>query len=100
MEFNNPPGESAAHHGNITNVIDKAVDETQVKLRIGILGTRGIPNQYGGFEQFAEYLSAGLSLKGHDVYVYNSHNHFYQAKLWNNVHIIHCFDPSHRIGTF
>ena len=25
-------------------------------LRIGILGTRGIPNQYGGFEQVAEYL--------------------------------------------
>jgi hypothetical protein len=29
-------------------------------MKIGILGTRGIPNQYGGFEQLAEYLSVGL----------------------------------------
>jgi len=29
-------------------------------MRIGIIGTRGIPNNYGGFEQFAEYLSVGL----------------------------------------
>ena len=70
------------------------------KLRIGILGTRGIPNQYGGFEQFAEYLSAGLTLRGHEVFVYNSHNHFYQARLWNNVHIVHCYDPSKLFGTF
>jgi hypothetical protein len=23
--------------------------------KIGIIGTRGIPNQYGGFEQFAQF---------------------------------------------
>jgi hypothetical protein len=28
-------------------------------MRIAILGTRGIPNNYGGFEQCAEYLSVG-----------------------------------------
>ncbi len=33
------------------------------KLKIGILGTRGIPNHYGGFEQFAEHLSQGLVRK-------------------------------------
>ncbi|MEP7374665.1 MAG: DUF1972 domain-containing protein [Chitinophagaceae bacterium] len=69
------------------------------KLRIGILGTRGIPNHYGGFEQFAEYLSAGLSLRGHEVYVYNSSRHPYQQTEWNGVQIIHCTDPEHRIGT-
>ena len=42
-------------------------------MRIAILGTRGIPNNYGGFEQFAEYLALGLVKKGHDVTVYNSH---------------------------
>ena len=26
-------------------------------MKIAILGTRGIPNNYGGFEQFAEYLA-------------------------------------------
>jgi Glycosyltransferase len=69
-------------------------------LRIAILGTRGIPNHYGGFEQFAEYLSAGLAAKGHEVYVYNSHKHPYQLKFWKNVHIIHCFDPEFRLGSF
>ncbi len=32
----------------------------KMNLRIGILGTRGIPNNYGGFEYFAEHLSQGL----------------------------------------
>lgn len=42
-------------------------------MKIAILGTRGIPNNYGGFEQFAEYLSVGLVEKGHDVTVYSPH---------------------------
>src|SRR5688572_6904618 len=70
------------------------------KLRIGILGTRGIPNHYGGFEQFAEYLSSGLSQRGHEVYVYNSSEHPYQEKEWNGVQIIHCADPELKLGTF
>ncbi len=39
-------------------------------MRIGILGTRGIPACYGGFETLAEELSAGLAARGHDVTVY------------------------------
>ena len=35
-----------------------------MKEKIAIIGTRGIPNNYGGFEQFAEYLSVGLVDKG------------------------------------
>lgn len=69
-------------------------------LRIGILGTRGIPNHYGGFEQFAEYLSTGLVAKGHEVFVYNSHNHPYNSDTWNNVQLIHCYDPEHQLGSF
>lgn len=68
-------------------------------LRIGILGTRGIPNRYGGFEQCAEYLAAGLVKKGHNVWVYNSHDHEYQQDRWNGVNIIHCYDPEKKIGT-
>lgn len=68
-------------------------------LKIGILGTRGIPNRYGGFEQCAEYLAAGLVAKGHRVWVYNSHDHEYQDKTWNGVNIIHCYDPEYKIGT-
>src|ERR1700761_6832335 len=68
-------------------------------MKIGILGTRGIPNRYGGFEQCAEYLALGLTARGHEVWVYNAHNHEYRASTWNGVNIIHCNDPEHKMGT-
>ena len=39
-------------------------------MRIAILGTRGIPANYGGFETFAEHLSTRLVARGHKVTVY------------------------------
>ena len=39
-------------------------------MRIAILGTRGIPANYGGFETFAQELSTRLVQRGHDVTVY------------------------------
>ncbi|HLV01514.1 MAG TPA: DUF1972 domain-containing protein [Acidobacteriota bacterium] len=41
-----------------------------MKLEIAILGTRGIPANYGGFETFAEELSVRLVERGHSVTVY------------------------------
>lgn len=38
--------------------------------RIGIIGTRGIPARYGGFETLAEELSVRLVERGHEVWVY------------------------------
>ena len=38
-----------------------------MKLKVAILGMRGIPNYYGGFEHIAEYVSAGLVNKGYDI---------------------------------
>ena len=70
-----------------------------MKLRIGILGTRGIPNRYGGFEQFATHLSKGLVEMGHSVSVYNSHKHPFTENNWFGVEIIHCFDPEYLAGT-
>jgi glycosyltransferase involved in cell wall biosynthesis len=68
-------------------------------MRIAIMGSRGIPNQYGGFEQFAANAAPALVNKGHEVYAYNSSMHPYKGKTWKNVHIIHCYDPEERIGT-
>jgi glycosyltransferase involved in cell wall biosynthesis len=68
-------------------------------LRIAILGTRGVPNHYGGFEHIAGHLSRGLVQKGHDVTVYNSSRHPYKEDKWHGVHIIHCYDPENLIGT-
>ena len=39
-------------------------------MKIAILGTRGIPARYGGFETFAEQLSKRLADRGHQVTVY------------------------------
>ena len=39
-------------------------------MRIALLGTRGIPANYGGFETFAEELSTRLVRRGHQVTVY------------------------------
>jgi glycosyltransferase involved in cell wall biosynthesis len=69
-----------------------------MKLRIAILGTRGIPNHYGGFEHISEHVSAGLVKRGHAVTVYNSHNHPYQEKYWQGVEIRHCYDPEYLLG--
>lgn len=68
-------------------------------MKVAILGTRGIPNYHGGFEQFAEYFSCYLVKKGHEVTVYNSSNHPYQKAIYKGVKIIHCFDPEEKIGT-
>lgn len=42
-------------------------------LRIALLGTRGIPAAYGGFETFAEEISTRLVARGHSVTVYCRH---------------------------
>jgi len=39
-------------------------------MKIAILGTRGIPANYGGFETFAEQLGTRLAARGHEVTVY------------------------------
>ncbi len=68
-------------------------------MKIGILGTRGIPNHYGGFEQFAEFLSTELVSRGHEVWVYNSHKHEYQEAQFKGVNIIRSYDAEHKVGT-
>ena len=68
-------------------------------MKIAILGTRGIPNNYGGFEQFAQYLSVELVKSKHDVFVYNSSSHPYKKDTFQGVKIIHCYDPEDKVGT-
>ncbi|MGI9071316.1 MAG: DUF1972 domain-containing protein [Bryobacteraceae bacterium] len=51
-------------------------------MRIGLLGTRGIPANYGGFETFAEEISVRLAERGHAVTVYcreRSHQKTYRG---------------------
>lgn len=44
-------------------------------MHIALLGTRGIPANYGGFETFAEELSVRLVARGHEVAVYCRERH-------------------------
>ncbi|MCU1595838.1 MAG: glycosyltransferase, partial [Frankiales bacterium] len=39
-------------------------------MRVALIGTRGAPARYGGFETAVEEIGAGLSDHGHDVTVY------------------------------
>ncbi|MCB0319602.1 MAG: DUF1972 domain-containing protein [Bdellovibrionales bacterium] len=45
-------------------------------MKIALVGTRGIPGRYGGFETFAEELSTRLVLRGHVVTVFGR-THFF-----------------------
>jgi len=68
-------------------------------VKIAIIGSRGIPNNYGGFEQFAEYLSRSLVARGHEVWVCNPHYHSYKGDQFQGVHIRHVYNPETFMGT-
>src|SRR6516162_7430672 len=57
-------------------------------MKLAILGTRGIPANYGGFETFAEELATRLAARGHDVTVYGRSNNIrYPHKMYNGVRL-------------
>lgn len=69
-------------------------------MKIGIIGSRGIPNRYGGFEALAEHLSVGLVQRGHEVMVYNSSLHPVNEETYKGVTRVMINDPEDRLGTF
>ena len=69
-------------------------------MEIAILGSRGIPNRHGGFEQYAEYLGVGLFELGHSVTVYNSSEHPFDGHYFNGVTLRKVYCPEKRFGSF
>jgi len=67
-------------------------------MKIAIISTRGIPNNYGGFEQFAEFISVGLVRKGHQVTVYSPSYHQYKEGSFRGVRIKHIYSPEPWMG--
>lgn len=58
-------------------------------MKLAILGTRGIPANYGGFETFAEELSVRLVARGHDVTVYGRSNNIqFKGNNYKGVHLV------------
>ncbi|NOT74799.1 MAG: DUF1972 domain-containing protein [Cyclobacteriaceae bacterium] len=68
-------------------------------MKIAFLGTKGIPNNYGGFEQFAEYISVLLAAKGHEVTVYNPSFHPWSQQKYRGVSIVRISSPENIIGS-
>ncbi len=68
-------------------------------MKIAFISTRGIPNNYGGFEQFAEYISVGMAQRGHEVVVYSPKFHPYQESTYKGVRIKHIYSPETWMGS-
>jgi glycosyltransferase involved in cell wall biosynthesis len=54
-------------------------------VRIALVGTRGIPANYGGFETFAEEISTRLAARGHQLTVYCRER--YQQPVYRGVRL-------------
>jgi glycosyltransferase involved in cell wall biosynthesis len=67
-------------------------------VKIAILGTKGIPNNYGGFEQFAECISVILARRGHQVTVYNPEFHPFTNTTYEGVAIKKVYCPENWMG--
>ena len=58
-------------------------------MKIAILGTRGIPANYGGFETFAEQLGTRLAARGHEITVYGrKHYSTINTPTYNGVNLV------------
>jgi glycosyltransferase involved in cell wall biosynthesis len=68
-------------------------------LSIAILGTRGIPNQYGGYEACAQELGVRLAERGHEVFVYTVNHHPMKETEWMGMKRVLIRDPL-KLGTF
>lgn len=62
-------------------------------MKIAVLGTRGVPAEYGGFETFAEFLSVGLANEGHEVEAYCPHYQTYREPTYKGVKLIRVWHP-------
>ncbi len=66
-------------------------------MRIAIMGIRGIPANYGGFETFAEELAPRLVMRGHRVTVYGRSNIInYKGKYYKGVKLVVLSTLSHK----
>jgi glycosyltransferase involved in cell wall biosynthesis len=57
-------------------------------VKIAIMGTRGVPPRYGGFETFAAELGTRLVARGHEVFVYCRGRGTGDGGRWNGLNRI------------
>src|SRR5438552_11165669 len=80
-----PPdsGEAPGHSASPPRLRPRA--RGVASLNIGILGTRGVPPRYGGFETFAAELGVRLVTRGHRVSVYCRPFCAGEGPTWNGI---------------
>jgi glycosyltransferase involved in cell wall biosynthesis len=69
-------------------------------LSVAILGSRGIPNRYGGFEVCAEELGTRLVSRGHRVVVYTMNDHPVKDLYWQGIQRVMKPNPENIFGSF
>ncbi len=58
-------------------------------MKIALLGTRGVPSNYGGFETFVDQLGRRLAARGHEVTVYcRSHQIHYPGDEYLGMRLV------------
>lgn len=67
-------------------------------MKIAILGSRGIPNRYGGFEEMAQQVAPLWVAAGHEVWVYTVSNHPEKTATFQGVRVVHIYNPEPLIG--
>tara|TARA_B100000497_G_scaffold114750_2_gene137597 strand:- start:6590 stop:7666 length:1077 start_codon:yes stop_codon:yes gene_type:complete len=67
-------------------------------VKIAVLGSRGIPNRYGGFEEMAERVAPSWVKAGHEVVVYATSNHPEKVEWHEGVRVRHIFNPEKILG--
>ncbi len=67
-------------------------------MKVAFISTRGIPNNYGGLEEFAENVATRLAAKGIEVIVYNPDFHPYKQNEFKGVKIKHIYSPENKLG--
>ena len=67
-------------------------------MKIAVLGSREIPNRYGGFEEMAERVCPLWVRAGHQVTVYTVSDHPEKLEKLEGVEITHIFNPEKTLG--
>jgi len=67
-------------------------------MKIAVLGSRGIPNRYGGFEEMAEQVCPMWVAAGHQVVVYTISDHPERMATYKGVELRYIFNPERLLG--
>src|SRR5260370_41770765 len=67
------------------------------RMRIAMIGLRGIPHSYGGGEEFVLHVAPRLAARGHDIVVYCRSGYYPdRARMWQGVRRGFYPPPAHK----